>query len=53
MYHACYPILTSCGLNGTIAGVTQYKRTGKWEAHVWIKGNGARRGECSLHTLLH
>jgi len=35
------------------AGVTQYKRTGKWEAHIWIsnpKGRGYQRHLGSYNT---
>lgn len=38
--HECLPVVTSP------AGVTQYKRTGRWEAHIWVsnpRGRGYQR----------
>lgn len=33
------------GVTSTYIGVTQYRRTGKWEAHLWLKSKAGSAGD--------
>lgn len=33
------------GVTSSFIGVTQYRRTGKWEAHLWLKSSTGNGGD--------